>query len=100
MRKNQCEIHLKEVVAQVKNFIKLITETILNFYSIKLAFADLRKELIIIIATNLILSDEVYFILFNLYSFFLEEDLQKLRIIMKNEAMLAKYFNFEDLRIG
>jgi len=65
-----------------------------------LAFGDLRKELIIIIATNMILSEEVYFILFNLYSFFLEGDLQKLRTIMKNESILAKYFNFEDLRIG
>lgn len=36
---------------------------------------DLKRDLIVILATNFVLTDEVYFIIFNLFSSTLSDDL-------------------------
>lgn len=37
-------------------------------YSIDIKYGDLKKDLLVTLITNFTLSEEVYFIIFNLYS--------------------------------
>jgi hypothetical protein len=59
----------------------------MHFYKIMLRTFDLKKDLLVILATNYILTDEVYFIIFNLYSMNLAEDLINLKKIMRDKRI-------------
>lgn len=91
---------LNSCVKQIKQFIQIITSTIMHFYKIMLRNRDLKKDLLVILATNFILTDEVYFIIFNLFSMKLADDLLYLKKIMKDQRIKEEYFSFDALKIA
>ena len=89
----------QDLLAQVKLFIRMIAEAIIDFYKIKLGIFDLKKDLITVLSTNLIMSEEVYFVMFNMLSQVQEKKLQKLKKVMNSVETQEKYFSFDALKI-
>ena len=62
--KNNVQVLEKEI----KGFIKCIVSQLLKFYMFALKLKDIKRDLIDNMITNMILKDEIYMILFSLYS--------------------------------
>ena len=50
----------------------------MNFYKLELKPTELKRDLIVNLATKFVLADEVYFLMFNLLSLHYAKDLHKL----------------------
>lgn len=70
---------MKVLKNELKGFIKCIVQQILKFYAITLKFNDIKRDLIENLVTNMILKDEIYAILYSLYTELNEEKIQKLK---------------------
>lgn len=73
--------------------------TIILFYSLQVKPKDPKRDLIWNLSANFILSDEVYFLLFNLYSIYHQKTLFSLTQIMKDKDFLAQHINLDTLKI-
>lgn len=62
-------------------------------------YGDLKKDLIINLVTNFILSEDIYMLIHNLYSTSEEMKLLKLNALFYNEYALNTLLNFEALKI-
>lgn len=62
-------------------------------------YGDLKKDLIINLVTNFILSEDIYMLIHNLYSTSEEMKLLKLNALFNNEYALNTLLNFEALKI-
>lgn len=62
-------------------------------------YGDLKKDLIINLVTNFILSEDIYMLIHNLYSTSEEMKLLKLNALFNNEHALKTLLNFEALKI-
>ena len=58
---------------EIKGFIKTIVDQVLRFYDIELKKRDVKRDLFENVITGLVLRDEIYTIMFRLYSK-IEED--------------------------
>ena len=79
---------MKECNKHLHIFIELIVKAIIYFYNIPIKQGELKRDLLTNLSTNLILSDEVYFLMYNLYSTASTEDLHHLSQIMSNKKLL------------
>lgn len=79
---------LNQCTDQVKMFVSIIVRTIVSFYSID--YDDRQRDLIHILAMNMIINGEVYFILFNLHSMVVKTDIQALKSVMSNKHILSQ----------
>jgi hypothetical protein len=61
---NNTEVLKKEI----KGFINQIVNAVLRFYDIELKRRDVKRDLFENVVTGLILRDEIYIIMFRLYS--------------------------------
>jgi len=61
---------------------------LLKFYHFQLPPNDIKRDLVENIITNLILKDEIYVILFSLYSELMEDDITKLQEIQNSPDIL------------
>lgn len=63
---------IKEVHQQMKFFINAVVNSVIKFYGIEIrqivGSTDVKREIISNLVTNLVLSDELYFLIFNLIS--------------------------------
>jgi hypothetical protein len=66
---------------QIKGFINTIVDQVLRFYDIELKKRDVKRDLFENVVTGLILKDEIYTIMFRIYSEIQEENIQKLNLI-------------------
>ena len=66
---------------EIKGFIECLVNCINEFYSIKVNKNDLKRELMVNMVTNIIVKDEIYLILFGMYSQLLDDDIQKIKNI-------------------
>lgn len=82
---------------ELKSFIRCIVEQILNFYCIQLRQNDLKRDLVENMVTNMVLKDEVYAIMFRMYSELHDENIQLLKEVQDNEQLLATKLNLEKL---
>ena len=57
---------------EIKSFIDCMVEQTLRFYDITLSKKEVKRDLFMNVLTGLVLSDEVYAIMFRLYSQILE----------------------------
>lgn len=64
MAKHNVSVLKQEIIS----FIKCIVTCILKFYQIKLSPTDIKRDLIVNMITNQIVREEIYFILFSMYS--------------------------------
>jgi len=69
---------------EIKGFIKQLVEQILRFYCIELRANDIKRDLVENMVTNMILKDEIYVIMFRLYSELYEDDYQVMKALMEN----------------
>jgi hypothetical protein len=58
--------------------IEVMVKALINFYFIEVRPNELKRDLLVNLITNMTLSDEVYFLLYNLYSIALSKDLHHL----------------------
>ena len=59
---------LDNCLKQIHKMIKIVEGAIIKFYNINIKALDLKKDLINILATNLILTGKIYFLVYNLYA--------------------------------
>jgi len=72
----------ERAVDEVHYFIKMLFFATVKFYTIEIKERDLKKDLLINLLTNIVLTEDVYFILFQLISKSLEPQLQNLKAAM------------------
>ena len=77
MMQNNADILRKEI----KGFINSIVDQVLRFYDIELKKRDVKRDLFENVITGLVLRDEIYTIMFRLYSEIEEDNIQKLNTI-------------------
>ena len=90
---------LKECNKQIHFFIEVVTQAIIKFYRINVNPGELKRDLIVNLATKMVLADEVYFLVFNLLSIHYSLDLHKLTQVMQNKAVLDKQLNLTALKV-
>ena len=78
MKKNVKECHM-----QLHFFINIIVNALIKYYSIDIkppamGGSDLKKDLLINLVTNFVLSDDIYFLIFNMTSISQQQELHKL----------------------
>lgn len=66
---------------EIKGFISIMVDQVLRFYDIELKRRDVKRDLFENVITGLVLRDEIYTIMFRLYSEIEEENIQKLNTI-------------------
>lgn len=60
---------------EIKGFIECIVDQVLHFYEIKLSKKDIKRDLMVNMISNVIIKDDIYFILFRMYSKMLDSDI-------------------------
>ena len=82
---------------EIKGFIRCLVGQILNFYCIKLKPNDIKKDLVENMVTNLVLTDEIYVIMFHLYSELYNEDILALKRVQDSDEILNSKLNLQSL---
>lgn len=59
-----------------------MVKAIIRLYQIEFKFMDLKKDLLVILVTNLVLTGETYFLIFNLFSISEQDNLLKLQNLL------------------
>ena len=59
----------------IKGFIDAIVSAVLKFYEIVLGPRDIKRDMLINVLTNVVVKDEIYFIIFRAYTKLLDEDI-------------------------
>ena len=90
---------IKNCQNQIHFIIDVIVNNINNFYGLGLKPKELKRDLLVNLATNLILSDEVYFLMFNLLSIYHQRSLHKLNTVMSDKFILDNQLNFKELKV-
>ncbi|CDW81254.1 UNKNOWN [Stylonychia lemnae] len=90
---------LKNCNKQIHFFIDLIVRVVIAFYQLSVRSQDIKRDLIVNLVTKFILSDEVYFLMFNLISIHFSKDLHKLTLVMQNKQIQQQFLNFESLKV-
>jgi len=85
---------------EINSFIQCILTCILKFYHIRLSRTDIKRDLLVNMVTNLIVKDEIYFILFSMYSELNAENIKKMTAVQANKAALDKFLSFEVLNVN
>ena len=73
---------------EINSFIQCIVACILKFYQIRLSQTDIKRDLLVNMVTNLIVKDEIYFILFSMYSELNAENIKKMTTVQANQEAL------------
>lgn len=95
------ENKLNYVQKALESFINVIVGATAVFYSLEdlVKPSKLSRELFVNMVTNLVLEGEVYFLLFNLTSSWMEVPLQRLQKVMSNLAILENELPINKLNI-
>ena len=83
--------------------INLMVEAIIQFYTLQEQCGgkrDIRRELFFNLVTNLVLEQDVYFLMHNLTSVTMEAKLNRMRQVMADKNIQDNYLNFEKLKIA
>jgi len=80
--------------------IEIAVQALIGFYSLEVKpFKDVKRDLLVNLVTGLVLSDEVYFLLFNLFSVHYSRELHKLNRIMTDREVLERQLGFDALKV-
>lgn len=82
---------------EVKGFIDAIVSAVLKFYEIKLGPRDIKRDMMVNVLTNVVVKEEIYIIIFNNYSKYYDEDIQKMHAVQHSNLIQDKYLGFEAL---
>jgi hypothetical protein len=93
--KNRRQNNVTALRQEIKGFIKCLIDAVLSFYLIRLRPNDLKRDLVENIITNMILKDEIYTIIFRLYSELYEEDIHCLRRLQDNQVLLQQKLSLD-----
>jgi hypothetical protein len=85
---------------EIKGFINSIVDQVLRFYDIELKKKDVKRDLFENVVTGLILRDEIYTIMFRVYSEIQDDNIQKLNLIQHNEELLNGKLSLQALNIN
>ena len=85
---------------EIKGFTRCLVEQILRFYCIQLKQNDIKKDLVENMVTNMIIKEDIYDIMYKLYTELNEKDIQLLKKIQDNQQTLNVKLNFEALKIN
>lgn len=85
---------------EIKGFINTIVDQVLRFYDIELKKRDVKRDLFENVITGLVLRDEIYTIMFRLYSEIEEENIIKLNMIQMNDEILNTKLSLKALKIN
>ena len=101
-KQNQKRIknNVKVLKNEIKAFIRCLVEQILKFYCIELKMNDIKKDLVENMVTNMIIKDDIYYILHKLYTELNENDIQILKKIQDDDNVLKAKLNFDILQIN
>ena len=83
--------------------INMIVEAIIYFYSLQEQCGgkrDIRRELFFNLVTNLVLEQDVYFLMHTLTSVTMEAKLNRMREVMASKTIQETHLNFEKLKIA
>jgi hypothetical protein len=80
----------------VKFFLRLMLHAILKFYSVKINIGDLNKDLLVNLINGFVVSEQVYFLVFNLISLSLQDEI---RIYRDKLALLGDKLNLSVLKV-
>ena len=72
----------------------------MNFYCIQLRQNDIKRDLVENMVTNMVLTDEIYVIMFRLYSELYDDDIQMLKCVQDNQALLDSKVNLASLQVN
>lgn len=78
-----------------------MVQALIFFYQleVRLSGKDIKRDLLVNLLTGFILSDEVYFLIFNLISIHQSRELHKLSRVMNDSEVLGKELSFEKLKV-
>lgn len=60
---------------EIKGFIEQIVNAVMQFYEIQMSKKDIKRDLMVNMITNIVIKEDIYFILFRMYSKMLNEDI-------------------------
>ena len=83
--------------------INLLVDVLIQFYSMEDQIRgerDLRRELLFNLMVNNVLEDELYFVIFNITASFLEPQIQQLKKVMNDKALLENRLPMSRLSIA
>jgi hypothetical protein len=96
----------KECTRQILFFIEALIKSLLRMYSITDikqncigGGSDPKRDLLFNLVTRFILSDEVYFLVFNTISVTYQAQLHKLTKLSHDEHLLQTYLNLKALKV-
>lgn len=95
------ERKLNYVQKAIESFINVIVGATATFYSLEEMVKPnkLSRELFVNMVTNLVIDGEIYFLLFNLTSLWMQEPLSKLQKVMNNQVILENELPISKLNI-
>lgn len=67
--------NVKILKNEIKGFIRCLVEQILKFYCIELKQNDIKKDLVENMVSNMLIKDEIYYIMYKLYTELNEKDI-------------------------
>ena len=70
---------------EIKGFIEQIVNAVLQFYEIELTRKDIKRDLMVNMITNIVIREDIYFILFRIYSKMLNDDIQKMHTVLSSD---------------
>lgn len=70
---------------EIKDFIEQIVNVVCEFYEIKMSMKDIKRDLLVNMITNIVIREDIYFILFRMYSKMLNEDIQKMHTVLTSD---------------
>ena len=87
--------------ASLLRIINVFVDTLLIFYNLDVVVRphDLKREFFVNLITNIVLSDELYFLVFNVISNCYRNDLQKLQYIMNTVSILENKLPIHKLNL-
>jgi hypothetical protein len=79
--------------------INLIVNAVIKYYSIEIkppvmGGSDLKKDLLTNLITNFVLSDDIYFLIFNLISISQQSELHKLTKLLQDKEFVKMHITF------
>ena len=84
---------------EIKGFIRCLVQQLLTFYAIELRKNDIKRDLAENMVTNIVMKDEIYVIMFRLYSELYEDDIQVLKRLQDNPALLEEKLSLAALNV-
>jgi hypothetical protein len=80
-------------------FIELIVKAIINFYGLEVKQGEMKRDLVVNLATNQILVEDLYFLIFNFYAGLQKKEILLISEVLGNKELVEDKLSLETLKV-